>query len=292
MAQTYAIKEIASLTGIKAHTIRVWELRYGILVPKRTATNFRYYDNDDVQLLLNISYLNKSGYKISTIAKHSPEQIQELVAEVGKKEVGENFGIEELTKAMIALNERAFDAYLDKVILENGLESTMLKLVFPFMRQVGYMWQAGAITASHEHFTSNLVRKKIILATHSQPIFEGGKRYVLYLPELEYHELGLLFANYILKAQGNHTIYLGQNVPFDDLIVMCKGFLPDCIITAITAPLPNQDTEEYVYKLAQNFDNARIYLSGYCALSLDIALPKNVEKIHDFSQLKKLACSA
>jgi DNA-binding transcriptional MerR regulator len=289
--QKYSIKEIEVLTGIKAHTIRIWEQRYNIVAPKRTQANFRFYDDTDVTHLINIAFLNKNGYKISQIAEMPNHQRQHLVATIGRQEINDNALIDALIQATRTLNEDSFERSFAAAIAHIGVEDAMIGIVFPFMRQLGYLWQAGTITAAHEHFASNIIRQKLIMETQAAAVqpTPTAQRYLLYLPEKEYHELGLLFANYILKVRGHHTMYLGQNVPFDNITQVNQNFDPKYIITAISAALENQNLETYLQKLSQTFINQTIYISGYYAVGNAFELPANIKRIHSFDALIALA---
>lgn len=193
MAQ-YTIKELEHLSGIKAHTIRIWEQRYNILCPKRTETNIRYYDDADLKSILNISLLNERGYKISKIAQMPKEQIQQKVQQLCDESCRGSHHIHTLVKAMVDMDEETFDKTLSTAALQLGVKGTMNEVIYPFLTKIGILWQTGNISPAHEHFVSNLIRQKLIVAIDGQVVRvqQEAPVHVLYLPEGELHELVLL----------------------------------------------------------------------------------------------------
>ncbi len=215
----YSIKDLEKLSGIKAHTLRIWEKRYQIVKPSRTDTNIRYYCDDDLKRILNISILNRHGLKISRIAGMTDAQLSEQVMHLAQATGDHESQIEQLTIAMIEMDEERFEKTLSKSIMTVGFEETVLTIIYPFFDKVGMLWQTGSINPAQEHFVSNLIRQKLLVAIDSQnyPHNPESRRFLLFLPEGELHELGLLFFHYILKKHGHQVIYLGQSVPFADL---------------------------------------------------------------------------
>ena len=210
----YSIKEIEQLSGIKAHTLRIWEQRYNFIKPKRTDTNIRYYDDDDLRFVLNVSLLKDHGHKISRICSMPEEDIQMEVNKLMDKKLGFSEQIQALTLSMLELDEERFEKTLSTNILRIGFERTMMNLIYPFFQRIGILWQTGAITPAQEHFISYLVRQKIIVAIDGQVINSenyNGK-YLLYLPADELHEMSLLFSAYIIKSRNNKVIYLSCSI--------------------------------------------------------------------------------
>jgi DNA-binding transcriptional MerR regulator len=278
---TFSIKDIEAITGIKSHTLRIWEQRYRIVVPKRSDTNIRYYDDGDLKSLLNISILNKKGYKISEIAELSVEAISEKVLELSKDSAEYQIHIRSLVSAMTSFDETAFHKLLNTFILQLGLEETFVKIIFPFLVEVGVLWQVGTILPSHEHFVSNIINQKVYVAIDGQvgKFAENRKTFLLFLPEAEKHSLGLLFANYLIRSRGHKVIYLGQEVPLVDLrdaFVMEK---PDYLLTLMTAAQPDIDKQIFSDFLATNWPHSRILLTGPQFINTDIKLKNNVLKI-------------
>lgn len=284
---TYSIKDLEQLSGIKAHTLRVWEQRYNLLMPKRTDTNIRYYDDDDLKLILNVALLNDNGYKISKIANMSSHEMREEVMKLTDRTLTHDDQIHAMTLSMIEMDEERFDKILSTNILKLGFEQTMMNIIYPFMSKIGVLWQTGAINPAQEHFISNLVRQKLIVAIDGQLYKGGGKKFLLYLPEGELHEISILFAAYLIKLSGHKVIYLGQNTPSDDLFAVYKLHKPDYIMTVITTSPASEFIQTYVEKLATNFSQAQIILSGYQIVGQDFKFPKNVTPLYYLRSLKE-----
>ncbi len=260
----YSIKDIELLTGIKAHTIRIWEQRYNIPVPKRTETNIRFYDDNDLRLLLNISLLNHNGHKISEIIKLSPKEVSDLAVSYSLQTEKHQVIIQTMIAAMIDLDEITFERSMSTCILQMGLENTMMNVIFPFLGAIGVMWQTGTIHPANEHFMTNLVRQKLIVALDGQPIRrEGvGKKFLLFLPETEFHELGLLFANYMIRKSGNHTVYLGQNVPLQDVEKIAARYHPDFILVSMTTSFSAEFAAEMLANFKEKFKTVNLLVTG------------------------------
>jgi len=213
----FTIKDLENLSGIKAHTIRIWEQRYSFLKPSRTDTNIRYYSNDDLKTILNISILNKYGFKISHINKMTAADVQVRVAELNVAGAQQERIVNDLIQAMVDLNTVSFEKILEKQISANGIEKTIVKIVFPFFDRIGILWQTGHINPAQEHLTSNIIRQKLLVGIdQAKPILKINKSFLLFLPEREHHELGLLLVYYLLKRRGVNVFYIGANVPMKD----------------------------------------------------------------------------
>ncbi len=285
---TFTIKDIEKLTGIKSHTLRVWEQRYGIPNPKRTATNIRYYDDDDLKLLLNVSLLNKQGHKISKITALSRAEMEKLALSYSLNCNDSSVQLDCMMSAMFNLDEAAFERLLSTHLLKQGLEKTFLDLFFPFMQRIGSLWQAGQVSPAFEHFFSNLIRQKVIVAIDAQSTArkKDAKTFVLYLPKGELHELGLLFANYLIRSRGHHSIYLGQNLPCPDLKAVLDQSNSDYILTVLTSVVPGENMQQYIYDLAERFSSKKIIFTGRQVCdSLDLQTPENVTCLYDMREL-------
>lgn len=285
----FSIKEVEALTGIKAHTLRIWEQRYAMIAPRRTVTNIRYYDEQDLKKLLNVSLLNRNGYKISEIAEMSETAMKNAVLQLSQEKGDFENQMQALTLTMLELNEAAFDKLIATSILQMGLEKTMINVVFPFFRSIGIMWQTGSINPAHEHFITNIIRQKLIVAIDGQPINgdNWSKKFMLYLPEGEFHEIGLLFANYAIRVRGGKVIYLGASVPFGDLKVVFDVYKPDYLFTVITSPLLNgESVQQYLDKLSQRFKDTIVFVSGAFVLNeANLKLPANMRLVQDFKEM-------
>jgi DNA-binding transcriptional MerR regulator len=278
----YSIKELEHLSGVKAHTIRIWEQRYGILQPKRTETNIRYYDDNDLKSLLNIAFLNEHGYKISKIAQMDDHQICNAVMAISCEEkTGYSQQTNALLVAMVDMDEEAFDKVMSTAILQLGFEKTMQDLVYPFIRKVGILWQTDHIKPAHEHFISNLVRQKLVVAIDGQVVRrrEQASRYLLYLPEGELHELALLYMAYLLRCRHQQVLYLGQNLPFSDLLLAADKFQPDYVCSVLTTTPDRESVQEYIHLLSAHLPDSTIYLYGHQAQHDFLEFPGNVRQI-------------
>jgi len=287
----YTIKDLERLSGVKAHTIRIWEKRYGIITPNRTDTNIRRYDDEDLKSILNIAILRDNGYKISEIANFSNKELSEHVLSFSTNPRHYSTQINNLILAMIELDDRKFDKIITNSTVRVGFEETILHVVYPFLEKIGVLWQIGSINAAQEHFVTNLLRQKLLVALDGQMsgTHPESKRFMLFLPEKEYHELGLLFFAYIVRKNGHKIIYLGQSVPMNDVIEVAKLKEPDYLITSMTSPLEPIDTENFINTLSSNFKNKTIYFSGLQARNYDKKFPDNVVMINDAMELKDKA---
>jgi MerR family transcriptional regulator, light-induced transcriptional regulator len=287
----YSIKDLEQLSGIKAHTLRIWEQRYNIINPKRTDTNIRTYDDNDLKLVLNIALLKDHDFKISEIAKLSLEEVSKKVLAISERHLNYPDQIHALTIAMIDIDEERFEKIMATNILQFGFENTMINIIYPFLSRIGTLWITGSIGPAQEHFITNLIRQKLIVAIDGQIIKpnEHTKKYILYTPEGEFHEIPLLFANFILRARNNKVIYLGQSMPFSELEFICKHHKPDYLFSAITSVPGQEDIQKYVNKLANSFPDIMVLLTGYQVVGQGIDLAKNIDIIMNVNQLVQLA---
>jgi MerR family transcriptional regulator, light-induced transcriptional regulator len=287
----YSIRDLEQLSGIKAHTLRIWEQRYDILKPDRTDTNIRFYDDKDLKLVLNIALLKDHGYKISEISKMEADEMSREVMSISDKQMNYPDQIHALTISMLDLDEERFEKIVSTNTLQFGFENMMINIIYPFLSRIGTLWITGSIGPAQEHFISNLIRQKLIVAIDGQlpSLRPGAKKYLMYLPEGEMHEISLLFGNYIVRSRQNKVIYLGQSLPFNELAFACQMHKPDFIFTVITS-VPGQDEiQKYVYRLAKEFPDSRILLTGYQVVGQDIDCPDNVEVITQIRQLMEIA---
>jgi MerR family transcriptional regulator, light-induced transcriptional regulator len=287
----YSIKDLEQLSGIKAHTLRIWEQRYDILKPERTDTNIRTYDDKDLKLVLNISLLKDHGYKISEISKMSSDEMSHEVMAISDKQLNYPDQIHALTISMLDLDEERFEKIISTNTLQFGFENMMVNIIYPFLSRIGTLWITGSIGPAQEHFISNLIRQKVIVAIDGQlpTLRPNAKKFLLYLPEGELHELSLLFANYIIRVRQNKVVYLGQSLPFNELAFACSVHKPDCIFTVITSTPGQDEIQRYVNKLAKQFPDTDIILTGYQVVGQDIDCPENVQVVTQIKQLMEYA---
>jgi MerR family transcriptional regulator, light-induced transcriptional regulator len=261
---SFTIKELESLSGIKAHTIRIWEQRYKFLHPSRTDTNIRRYNNDELKTLLTVSLLNKYGYKISKIDEMQPEQRTEAVLQLPQQEAIDEHIINELIGCMVDLKSNDFEKILGEQIALHGIEKAITGIVFQFLERVGILWQSNRLRPVQEHIVSAIIRQKIIYAIDGLPLPPAASPlFILYLPEGEHHELGLLYVYYLLRKKGLPTIYLGADVPVKDVEYILQVKQPDYLYLHLTS-LPGQPKlRRYLQQLVQSAQHSSILISGY-----------------------------
>ncbi len=286
---SYSIKELEQLSGIKAHTIRIWEKRHRIIEPARTDTNIRYYSDAELKKIISVSLLNNNGIKISKIADMSTDDLYKKVLEISEMKSEVSIHIDQLVMAMIDMEEEQFEKILSNLILRYGFEKTITEITYPFLEKIGILWQTQNITPAQEHFISNLIRQKIIVAIDGLPIPpKESKTVVLYLREKELHEIGLLFYHYLVKKTGYRTYYLGQNVPHEDLKQVVKSHKPQFILTSITSGSELISLEDYLSKLSSDFTEIRILISGMQLATYSGQFPTNIIAFRNAMALKEL----
>lgn len=289
-ASTYSIKDLEQLTGIKAHTLRIWEKRYQVVKPKRTATNIRYYSDADLKKLLNISILNRHGFKISNIASLKNEDLNQKILTISNKSFDSDSHVESLIVAMIEMDELKFEKILTTLIINMGFEDTFTSVLFPFFNKIGLLWQTGTITPAQEHFITNLIRQKMIVAIDgltNTSTYANSKLFLLYLPDGELHEISLLYYSYLIQKKGHKVIYLGQMVPLEDVLMIGETRKPDVFLTVFTANLKKENIEEHLQKLSLSFPGKKIFVSGLQFKLNDFDLPQNVELLEHAGDLKE-----
>ena len=263
----YSINDLEKLSGIKAHTIRVWERRYHILEQHRTETNRRRYGDNELRRIINISILHRNGFKISKIAGFSDSEIEEKVSFLSKDTNRSETQIDSLIMFMVDHNEKAINDLLTRYIMNHGIEDTFMDVVFPFLKRIGIMWHTGSADISSEHFISNIFRQRIISSIDSlSPAFkEGRKRVILFLPEFELHEIGLLFFNYLIKKLGHETLYLGQSTPISSVVRANDKWKADIILTGLMSGFSGVKPSDLVSQLSKLFPKQKVLVAGLLA---------------------------
>lgn len=263
---SFTIKDLENLSGIKAHTIRIWEQRYQFLKPSRTQTNIRYYSSEELKKLLNIALLNKYGYKISHIDKMPEAEVKDKILSLSGPEAQQERIVNELIQCMVDLNMERMEDVLDKYIAGRGIERTITQIIFPFMEKIGILWLTNHINPAQEHLVTNLVRQKLIAGIENvQTSLFVDKSVLLFLPEGEYHELGLLYVNYLLKSRGAKVIYLGANVPINDVEYVVQLKKPDYLFCHLTSVSQKFNFEKFISQLTKKFPQEKILISGILA---------------------------
>lgn len=282
----FTIKDIETLSGIKAHTIRIWEQRYNFLKPQRTETNIRYYSNEELKTILNIALLNKYGFKISHIDRMPPAEIKEKILSLGDAKAVQERIVNELVKEMIDMDLERFEKILNSYIVSKGIERTVIQIIFPFLEKTGILWQTGHIHPAQEHLVTNMIRQKLIVGIESciSPVILD-KTVLLFLPEGEYHELGLLFMYYLVKSRGARAIYLGANVPVKDVAQVIALKKPDVVFSHMTGLHSNLHFEKFLNFVDKNFHKTSTIISGQVAQQYKKSTPANVRLLQSLPEV-------
>ena len=258
----YKIKDIELLTGIKAHTIRIWEKRYKLLEPVRTETQIRTYNDAELVILLNIATLNKNGLKISHIAEMSERERLTKVNDLSTN-ITSDAHIEQLILALIELDEALFRNTLNSLIEHSGLSSVFQKTIIPFLERIGVMWLVGSINTAQEHFISNLIRQRVISEIDRLPSPKASQqKAILFQPEHEWHELSLLMYHFHLRSKGINTFYLGQSLPYDSLVESVKFIKPQWILSSWLTSIDSNFIVSYFEKLKKDLSTTIIVAGG------------------------------
>ena len=282
---SYTIKDLEQISGIKAHTIRIWEQRYGFLQPQRTETNIRTYSADELKVILNVSLLNKYGYKISHINKMSSAEIEDKIFGLNHLDAEKERVVNALIKDMVSLDMLSFERQLDNYIAQKGVEKTITEIIFCFLERVGVLWITNHINPAQEHLASNIVRQKIILGIEKLPkMYNNAKLIVLFMPEGEYHEIGLLFVHFLLKSKGYNVDYLGTNVPIVDLKYLTEYKKVDYLYAHITAPTRGFKMNKFMEQLGQINKDIPMILTGQMMQEYKGSVPGNIRVLQSLSE--------
>lgn len=283
---SYSIKDLEKLSGVKAHTIRIWEQRYNLLEPNRSDTNIRTYNDAQLKKLLRLNILYQNGFKISKIVDLTDKQVTEQIESLLKKENPESNVIESLTIAMMEMDESRFEKVLSEYVTQFGFDNLMIRIVYPFLDRIGVLWVTNVIDPAQEHFISNLVRQKIIAAIDDiGPCMDPSAKVCLaFLNEAEMHELGLLYYTYQLKKIGWKVVYLGQMVPNSDLTKAIKSHRPDYLLTSFVNQSMEGWIDNYLKELLDVDKKMEVLVSGYQSSLITVEDPR----LHKISHVAKL----
>ena len=264
----YSIKDIENLCGIKAHTIRIWEKRYGILIAKRTKTNIRFYTEEDLKFALNLSILYRKGIKISKLAVLTKAEIRNKVADITEIDDAFEKSLDTLSISMLELDEYKFSNILNKNITQNGFDETMETVIYPLLEKINLMWVAGSINEVHEMFVLNIIKHKLIVEIDQIPLNRTLKEdsFLLYLPKNETQKLSLYYMHYLLRKQGFNVYFLGDEVEYKKLFTACKLVKPKYVFTIINDAFSETPLQPYVDKINEEID-ATFLLSGFQAMN-------------------------
>jgi MerR family transcriptional regulator, light-induced transcriptional regulator len=282
----FTIKDLENLTGVKAHTIRIWEQRYSFLKPQRTDTNIRYYNNHELKTILNIALLNKYGFKISHIDRMSEEEMKDKIVTLANAQAQQERVINELIQHMIDMKLEEYEDVLDSYIKVRGIEKTINQIIFPFMERIGVLWITDHINPAQEHLVSNIIRQKLIVGIESiNPHIVVNKSVLLFLPEGEYHELGLLFIQYLLKSRGIYTLYMGSNVPLEDVEYVVRIKKPDYCYTHLTSVSNSFSFERFLSNLTKASDTTPVIISGRLTQAYEKRIPSKINFKRSLSEV-------
>lgn len=264
--QQFSIKDLESFTGIKAHTIRIWEQRYNLLEPQRTSTNIRYYTDNDLKHLLNVGVLIDNGYKISRIAEMSETEMTNIISKLNTEDTKEQHYLNLLKISMLNYDEALFCSVVDAYLADHSVERAFERLFMPFMHQVGILWLTSVICPAQEHFISNLLRQKLFTWIDQSPreVDETKPLLVMFLPQGEIHEISLLLFHYMAKQKGYRSIFLGQSVPFEDLLQIAHKFPQSQFVSYSTTAPSVKNAQQYIDRIHREFMNSdvKFHLGG------------------------------
>ena len=274
---SFTIKDLENITGIKAHTIRIWEQRYHFLKPKRTETNIRFYDNVELKKILAIALLNKFGFKISHLDKLNDKELTEKTLLLTQVEAQQARIVNELVECMIEVDLERLEAILDGYIQSKGIERTITQIIFPFMEKIGILWVTNHINPAQEHLVTNIIRQKLIVGIDSVvKEIKINKTVLLFLPEGEFHELGVLFVSYLLKCKGVSTIYLGANVPLRDVEYLVNLKKPSYIYSHLSSVGHSFNFDKFILAITKKFASTPIILSGLLTNTYEKKIPSQI----------------
>jgi MerR family transcriptional regulator, light-induced transcriptional regulator len=290
---SFSIAQLQQFSGIKAHTIRIWEQRYNALKPGRSEGNTRYYSGEQLRRLLNIvSLLNTDG-KISELCMMSDEKLNRLIEKQAEPAEGlipeYEFYVSQVIAAALEYNEIRFDKVFSNALLRYGFKEAYIYIVYPSLQRLSLMWSTSVLAPAQEHFITALFRQKFLAATDALPIptsaAAGKNAWLLFLAEDEFHELGLLLANYLIRQAGKKVIYLGPNVPFDSLVAAVKAVKPSNLLYFLVRKNDPEQDQELLTRICQQFNNLHIYTACDVARLKDFPNPKNCNLLHEVRDL-------
>lgn len=286
----FTIKDIENLSGIKAHTWRIWEQRYKMGIAQRRESNHRFFDNDNLKQILRIAYLYHSGIKISKIASLESDEMKEMALSKLPKENGNEFYIKELIEAAIDLDEERFERTFNEAEKERGIEAVILNVINPFQEKIGVLWLTDHLIPAQEHFTSNIIMQKLIIAIDNLPFVKntGKKEILLFAPDRERHEIPLQFIHYLLKNNHHKVIYFGCNTSLEDIEIYNQNrsftYLYFHLVTNLTSISPG----EYLQQISKSFRDKQIIMSGIQVQQVT-QTPKNVRLLKSMNEIVEFA---
>lgn len=292
--KVFSIRDLENLSGIKAHTIRIWEKRYNLLSPERTTTNIRTYSLSSLQKLLNITLLNKNGYKISKIAKIPEEDIPLKVREIVANKSMKNHILNAFKLSMLNFDQTLFSNTYNALLADNSFREIFNDYFIPLLNELGLLWQTDTISPAHEHFITALIKQKILINIEKLQTNEPtrkDKTFVLFLPEGEIHDIGLLYVNYEINLRGYKSVYLGQSIPQDNLAELLRYADNICFLSYFTVAPTQEKVEKYLNEfseLIKGYKNPCLWILGRQTMHVEhVDLPKNIKRFTSIEELTK-----
>lgn len=283
----FSIKDLENITGIKAHTIRIWEQRYGILQPKRTATNIRYYDADDLKLALRIALLNNYGFKISRIHEMTPEEMTALIGKIADPAFRLQLQVNEMIEHTLELDPCGLEEKIDAFIQKHGLEATVERLLFQYLEKIGIMWITDRIEPLQEHMAANIIFRKIAAAADALPPCKTGATVLLFLPEGELHDISLMYVFYLLRKARKNPVYIGANTPLQEVQRFIQYRQVDGIYTHLTSVSNPQQMYRHLQKLSEIIPaELPCYVSGAVLSGLELSDFKRLRFLYNLTEVR------
>lgn len=288
---TFSIAQLSRYSGIKAHTIRIWEQRYNALTPHRSEGNIRYYDSSHLRRLLNIVSLIDDEHKVSQLCELPDRKLFELVDERIRQTINANstteYYISQLIAAGMTYDEVHFEKIFDASVVKYGMADAYINVIYPLLVRVGLMWSNDNMPPANEHFITNLVRQKLFAALDAIPRFDGeSSKWLLFLQEGEFHELGILFANYLVRGSGKQVVYLGCDVPLHSLIAAFNTAAPQYALMFIVQRDEPEIIENYLRQISSAFNGKTIYIAGHEYLAAQMQLNGKIKWLKSVADLK------
>lgn len=289
---SFTISQLQRYSGISVHSIRAWEKRYNALTPSRSEGNTRYYDGKQLRRLLNIASLMNSSHKISELCSLPDAKLHELINRKLEKETllseKDELLVTQMVSSALEFNEPLFDKVFSHALLSYGVEATYLRVIYPALKRLGVLWSAAQIAPAQEHFISNLIRQKLNASIDLLPLDTRSKNHwLLFLPENEFHESGLLMANYLVRHAGHRCTYLGANVPFDTLKDAVKMVKPTSLLFFLVTKDDEEEDKALLRMMSQHFTSQKIFVAAEATRFSNPKTPKSISLLHSLQALKE-----
>ncbi|TMU50620.1 MerR family transcriptional regulator [Flagellimonas algicola] len=290
--KSFSIRDMENLSGIKAHTIRIWEKRYNLFTPERTSTNIRTYSLASLQKLLNVTLLYNNGYKISKIAKLEETKIPVMVREIVSNTSEKDHAVNAFKLAMVNFDQVLFLNTYNSLLADRSFKDIFSEVLIPLLNELGLLWQTDTISPAHEHFISHLIKQKIHINTEKLQMLEPTKKdkvFALFLPENEIHEIGLLYLNYEINLRGYKSIYLGQTMPIENLVDLLKYYDNVHFVSYFTVSPTKDDLSAYFKEFSETLgisENSKLWVLGHQIRYItDEELPQHIRTFNSIDQL-------